>query len=360
MTKRTSLYDLHVQHGGLMVPFAGWSMPLHYGSQLDEHHYVRQDAGVFDVSHMTAVDIRGSQARDFLRYLLANDVAKLKTKGKALYTCMLNDAGGILDDLICYYLDDDHYRVVVNAATSESDLGWLQQHQKNFDVTITVRDELSILAVQGPNARDCAAKVFSAAQQAAAAELKPFSAVDVDGLFIARTGYTGEDGYEILVANEDAPKLFEQLLSAGVKPCGLGARDTLRLEAGLNLYGTDMDETTHPFESNLAWTVDMKDEQRDFIGKQALGQVEQGNAGMMMCGVVFEGKGVVRNGQKVRVDGGEGQVTSGSYSPSLKCSVALARIPATSAAECEVLIRKDWQQARLVAPPFIKKGERNF
>ena len=360
MTKKTALHDLHLQHGGHMVPFAGWSMPLHYGSQLNEHNQVRLDAGLFDVSHMTAVDIAGGEAKAFLRYLLANDVDKLKTKGKALYTCMLNDTGGILDDLICYHLDDDRYRIIVNAATSASDLGWLEQHQKNFAVTVTPRSDLVIVAVQGPNARKYAATTFSAEQAAAADALKPFSSVDSEGLFIARTGYTGEDGYEILVGKDRAPILMQQLIQAGAKPCGLGARDTLRLEAGLNLYGTDMDETVTPYAANLSWTVDMKDEQRDFVGKEALLSVANAADAMIMQGVVFEGKGVMRNGQKVRIDAGEGYITSGSYAPSLKCSVALARLPKNTATECEVLIRKHWLPARLVAPPFIRKGAKNF
>lgn len=360
MTKNTVLHELHLKHGGHMVPFAGWSMPLHYGSQLEEHLQVRQDAGLFDVSHMLAVDLAGKDAKAFLRHLLANDVAKLKNPGKALYTCMLNDAGGILDDLICYHLHDEHYRIVVNAATCDSDLEWLQQQQQNFDLTITPRRDLAIIAVQGPNARAYAAKVFSPQQMAAADALTPFSAVDSDGLFIARTGYTGEDGYEILVSQESAPSLMQNLLEVGVKPCGLGARDTLRLEAGLNLYGTDMDETTNPYESNLAWTVDLKDEARDFIGKQALLKAKAAAKPMVMRGIVFEGKGVMRHGQQVRVDAGVGVITSGSYAPSLKCSVALARIPHTDAAVGEVLLRKEWQEAKLITPPFIKKGERNF
>ena len=270
MGKQTILYDTHKAMGGRMVPFGGWDMPLHYGSQLEEHHQVRRDAGMFDVSHMTVVDLQGPGAQALLCRLLANDVARLKLVGKALYACMLNSAGGVIDDLIVYYLRDDWYRMVVNAATTDKDLAWLEQQRQGFDLSITARRDLAMLAVQGPAARSKTLPLLSSPLQSAGAQLKPFTAA-VDGEWLlARTGYTGEDGFEIMLPQDQAVDFWKSLVGAGVAPCGLGARDTLRLEAGMNLYGADMDEQISPLESGLAWTIAWEPMERDFIGRSAL------------------------------------------------------------------------------------------
>jgi len=358
MGQRTALFDRHIAAGGKIVDFAGWEMPIHYGSQIEEHHTVRQHAGVFDVSHMTVIDFHGSATRGFLQRLLANDVAKLTTPGKALYSCMLNDQGGVIDDLITYYMDDNWYRMVVNAATREKDLAWIKQQAHSVkDIEISERPELAMLAVQGPNARKITHETLGDAI-AAAAELKPFSAAPCNDIFIARTGYTGEDGYEIILPSGQAAPLWDQLLANGVKPIGLGARDTLRLEAGMNLYGQDMDETTTPLESGLGWTIAWQPEQRDFIGRARLEQQRASGVTKKLVGLVLLDRGVLRSHQKVILDDNtEGETTSGSFSPTLNCSIAFARVPATIGAECRVEIRNKQLKAKVVKPPFVRFGK---
>jgi aminomethyltransferase len=291
MTRKTPLFDQHVVAGARIVDFGGWDMPLHYGSQKEEHHAVRQHAGVFDVSHMTIVDLSGERAREFLRYLLGNDVAKLSVSGKALYTCMLTEQGGVIDDLIVYYIDDTHYRLVVNAATREKDLAWLRGQAEQFGVKVSERAELAMLAVQGPKARELAAPCIDAEFRDAALGLKPFHGMDVGEWFVARTGYTGEDGWEIIVPAAEAPKLWDRLLAAGVRPSGLGARDTLRLEAAMNLYGNDMDESVSPLESGLGWTVAWEPADRDFIGRKALEMQREEGGTRRFVGLLLEDKG---------------------------------------------------------------------
>lgn len=339
-----------------MVPFAGWEMPIHYGSQIDEHHQVRTDAGMFDVSHMTVVDLQGDGVREFLSRVLANDVARLQQPGKALYGCLLNDEGHVIDDLITYYMDEQWFRLVVNAATREKDLEWLRRQAEGCPVVITERDGLAMLAVQGPAARDKAHGVLPAALREQAAQLKPFNAVERDGWFIARTGYTGEDGYEILVPADRSESLWNDLLTAGVRPCGLGARDTLRLEAGMNLYGQDMDETVTPLESALGWTVAMKDD-RAFIGRDALELQQAAGVPRKLVGLVLEGRGVLRPGQPVITDAGPGVTTSGGFSPTLQRAIALARVPAEAGQDCQVEIRGKALPARSVRPPFVRNGK---
>ena len=358
MSLKTPLYEQHVAAGARIVDFGGWDMPLHYGSQKEEHHAVRQNAGVFDVSHMTIVDLAGERVRDYLRKLLANDVAKLTVSGKALYTCMLNDKGGVIDDLIVYYIDDTHYRLVVNAATREKDLAWIRKQAEVFGVKVTERAELAMLAVQGPKARELAAPYIDASSRDAALELKPFFGMDAGEWFVARTGYTGEDGWEIVVPAADAPALWDRLLAAGVQPCGLGARDTLRLEAAMNLYGNDMDETVSPLESGLNWTVAWEPADRDFIGRAALEtQREAGNT-RRFVGLLLEDKGVLRDHQRVVVDGvGEGEITSGGFSPTIGRSIALARLPAGDYDSAQVDIRGKLLTARIVKTPFVRNGE---
>jgi aminomethyltransferase len=355
--QRTALYEEHVSAGGKMVDFAGWEMPINYGSQIEEHHQVRKDAGMFDVSHMTVIDFKGGDTRKFLQFLLANDVGKLTTPGKALYSCMLNESGGIIDDLITYYMDDSWYRMVVNAATREKDLKWINEQAKAFSIDITERSDLSMIAVQGPNAREKTHRLLGD-KIAAANDLKPFVAAQCDELFVARTGYTGEDGYEIILPSDKAVELWRGLLDNGVKPIGLGARDTLRLEAGMNLYGQDMDETTTPLESGLTWTVAWQPADRDFIGRKVLEQQRETGVQRKLVGLVLKDRGVLRSHQKVSVDNdGEGETTSGSFSPTLNKSIAFARIPASAGDSCHVEIRNKQLLADIVKPPFVRFGK---
>lgn len=361
MGKQTALFAQHQELNGKIVDFGGWEMPLHYGSQIEEHHAVRQDAGMFDVSHMTVVDILGAGARDYLRHLLANDVDKIQGRGKALYTCMLNHHGGIIDDLIVYFLDVHHYRVVVNAATREKDLEWMNSQANGFSVGLHERDDLSMVAVQGPNGRAKANKVFTPTRMDAASTLRPFECVEADQWFIARTGYTGEDGFEVILPSTDVVEFWQALQENGVRPCGLGARDTLRLEAGLNLYGTDMDDTTSPLVSNLAWTIAWEPADRLFIGRASL-ELEKGEGvAQRLVGLVLQAKGVLRHGQKVIVDGeGEGAITSGTFSPTLSGAIALARVPAKIGEQCNVEIRGKLFPAKVVRPPFVKQGKATY
>lgn len=355
MPLRTPLYDAHLASGARMVDFGGWEMPINYGSQIEEHHKVRQAAGMFDVSHMTVVDINGAHARHFLSYLLANDVAKLKTPGRAFYSCMLNEQGGVVDDLITYFLDEAFFRVVVNAATHDKDMAWITSQARAFDVVVDERPELAMIAVQGPNARETVLAQLPAADAATAAGLKPFGAGQFGDLFIARTGYTGEDGFEISMHADSATTLWNKLLAAGVAPCGLGARDTLRLEAGMNLYGQDMDESVTPLESALGWTVALKDE-RAFIGKDALLEQKASGIERKLVGLVLQGRGVLRPGQRIVTDAGEGVTTSGSFSPTLQKAIAFARIPKDATQSCQVDIRGKLLDCSIVRPPFARNG----
>lgn len=361
MSNKTILYPQHQTSNAKIVDFAGWDMPLHYGSQLEEHHQVRKDAGVFDVSHMTIVDITGKQAKDFLQKILANDVGKLKQPGKALYGCMLNEQGGIIDDLITYWLGENRYRMIVNAGTREKDIAWLKKQSEAFDVQLTLRvDDLAILAIQGPQAIAKAATVFEPALYAKIQALKPFEVAEQDDYCIARTGYTGEDGIEAMVPVSEAASIWDKLLAAGIKPCGLGARDTLRLEAGLNLYGADMDETKTPLDSNLSWTVAFEPQDRDFIGRAAL-EKQRNHLDQKLVGLVLEQKGVLRNHQKVVIpDIGEGEITSGSFSPTLQQAIALARVPMTTGEQCFVDIRGQLSPAKVVKPSFVRNGKQVY
>jgi aminomethyltransferase len=358
LVKRTPLYEEHVAEGAKLVDFAGWEMPIHYGSQLEEHHIVRRAAGMFDVSHMCVVDLYGVRSRDLLRYLMANDVARLDGHpGKALYSCMLNERGGVIDDLIIYHMDTTWYRLVVNAGTRHKDLAWLVRHAPSFDVEVIERDDLAMIAVQGPEARDKVHTVLGG-DAAAVRDLARFTAAEAGELFVARTGYTGEDGYEIVVPAEQAEDLWQQLREAGVLPCGLGARDTLRLEAGMNLYGQDMGEETSPLISGLAWTVAFEPEGRQFIGRAVLEAERAQGVTQQLVGLLLEEKGVLRSHQRVIIEGlGEGETTSGSFSPTLGVAIALARIPVGNAEECRVEIRNRQLKARIVKPPFVRNGK---
>jgi aminomethyltransferase len=358
MSQKTVLYDKHVEYGGKIVDFAGWLMPVNYGSQVDEHHQVRNDAGMFDVSHMTVIDLTGSEVKAFLRYLLANDVARLKDPGKALYSCMLNTEGGVIDDLIVYYMNDGWYRMVVNAATRDKDLAWIDQHSAGFEVEIKERPDLAMIAVQGPHAREKAIEALPVDVVEAVSVLGRFFGCDCGEWFVGRTGYTGEDGFEIMLPDSEASAFWDRLAEAGVKPCGLGARDTLRLEAGMNLYGSDMTESTSPLISGLGWTIAWDPQDRDFIGRSALQNERDNGVTEKLVGLVLEDKGVLRGHQKVVVEGvGEGETTSGTYSPTLKQSIALARVPKDTGDHCQVEIRGKLLNARIVKPVFVRDGK---
>ncbi len=376
MTRKTILNDAHRALGAKMVDFGGWDMPLHYGSQVEEHHQVRRDAGMFDVSHMTVVDLHGARVREFLRRLVANSVDKLQKPGKALYTCMLNPQGGVIDDLIVYLMPtengaDDFFRLVVNAATREKDLAWIGAQAAPFGVSVAERDDFAMIAVQGPAARERVAGLLDAAGAQAAGKLGRFAAAEVaakDGtpLFVARTGYTGEDGFEVVVPVDRAVALWDALLAAGVKPAGLGARDTLRLEAGLNLYGQDMDESVTPYEAALGWTVALDaaadGTPRAFTGRDVLDAQHAAGAPRQMIGLVMDEKGVLRHGQRVLTPQGEGEILSGTFSPTLGKAIAFARVPAGELATgadggVRVDIRGREVPVRVVKFPFVRDGK---
>lgn len=359
MGSKTPLYQAHVDAEARIVDFGGWDMPLNYGSQIDEHTAVREASGMFDVSHMTIVEIKGSDAKPYLQYVLANDVAKLSESGKALYTAMLNEDGGVIDDLIAYYLSDAHYRLIVNASTREKDLAWLENVAQQFNVSVEERIDLAIIAVQGPQAVEKTLSVISHEHQELVSNLKPFTAAYAGDLFVARTGYTGEDGYEILIPDNQAIELWNQLLAEGVKPCGLAARDTLRLEAGMNLYGNDMDESVTPLESNMGWTVAWEPEDRDFVGRKALEAQKEAGIPHKLIGLVLDGKGIMREGQEVLVnDEVVGVVTSGTMSPTTSKSIAIARVQRSlDAEEVLVQVRKKQIPAKVVKPGFVRKGK---
>ncbi len=357
MANKTVLYDKHIEYGGKIVDFAGWDMPVNYGSQMEEHHQVRNDAGMFDVSHMVVVDLNGERVREFLKYLLANNVDKLQDEGKALYSCMLREDGGVIDDLIVYFMDESWFRMVVNAATRDKDLAWLQQQAAAFAVEVNERPALAMIAVQGPHAREKAMEALPVDVVEAAAPLKRFFGCACGEWFVGRTGYTGEDGFEIMLPDTEAAELWDRLSHAGVKPAGLGARDTLRLEAGMNLYGSDMTEDTSPLISGLGWTIALEPQERDFIGRAALEQEKAAGVAFKLVGLVLEGRGVLRGHQKVITEGGEGEITSGTFSPTLGKSIALARVPRDSGDSCQVDIRGKLLDASIVKPVFVREGQ---
>lgn len=357
MGLRTPLFSEHERLGARLVPFGGWDMPLHYGSQIEEHHTVRRAAGMFDVSHMRPVDVEGLDAQSFLRHLLANDVARLQSPGKALYSCMLNEAGGVVDDLIVYARGPQRYRLVVNAGTADRDIAWMRAHSAGFAIKIQPRTDLAMIAVQGPQARELAAPLLPEAVRANAMQIQPFFAAEDADWFVGRTGYTGEDGFEIMLPDTQATDLWQALHTAGVAPCGLGARDTLRLEAGMNLYGQDMDETVGPLESGLGWTIAWEPVERDFIGRTALVQMRDDPARREFVGLLLTGRGILRSHQKVLSNGVEvGEITSGGFAPTLDGSIALARVTSGLGSTCEVEIRGKPVAARVVKPPFVRHG----
>jgi aminomethyltransferase len=357
MTQKTIYNETHRAHNAKMVDFGGWDMPIHYGSQIDEHHQVRRDAGLFDVSHMSIVDLHGADVRPFLRKLIANSIDKLVKPGKALYSCMLDESGGVIDDLIVYFMSEDFFRVVVNAATREKDMAWIRRHAADFGVEVKPRwDDFAMVAVQGPNARAKVQSLLSPEGAAKAGKLGKFVGAQIDGLFVARTGYTGEDGFEIMVPQAQAIDFWQRLVGAGVAPAGLGARDTLRLEAGMALYGQDMDESVSPLEAGLAWTVSF-DEGRDFIGRAALERQLAAGVPRQTIGLVLDDKGVLRHGQAVTTAGGAGEILSGTFSPTLGRAIALARVPAGDPGAVSVDMRGRQLPLRVVKYPFVRDGQ---
>jgi aminomethyltransferase len=354
--KVTPLNAAHRAMGAKMVDFGGWDMPVNYGSQIDEHHQVRNDCGMFDVCHMRVVDAKGDGVRAFLRYLLANNADKLHMPGRALYSAMLRPDGHVIDDLIIYFMTEQWFRIVVNAGTADKDIAWMKEQAAKVapQLTITSRDDLAMVAIQGPNAR---AKVWQVLPQTQAATegLKSFQAADCGEYYVARTGYTGEDGFEVMLPKEQVEAFWFALSKVGVKPIGLGARDTLRLEAGMNLYGQEMDESVGPLESGLAWTVDLQSE-RDFIGKAAL---LANPPSSKLVGLVLLDRGVLRGHQKVQTAHGAGEITSGSFSPTLEKSIALARVPngVQIGNTVQVEIRDKLLNASVVKYPFARNGK---
>lgn len=358
MILKTPLYAMHLALGAKMVDFHGWMLPLHYGSQLKEHELVRQEAAMFDISHMLTIDVLGTGGRQFLRKLLTNDIDQLNQEAKALYTCMCYEHGGIVDDLIVYQRAPDNYRLVLNAARREADLTWLHEKSEGFALGLQERQDLAIIAIQGPKALEKTMQVLDASQAAALADLKHFECMDQGEWFFARTGYTGEDGLEIFLPKAQAGDFWQALMKVGVQPSGLAARDTLRLEAGMLLYGHDMDEKTTPLESALTWTVKWDPQERDFIGMGALLSQKQQGPQRKLVGLVLEGKGIMRAGQTVLCENlPQGAITSGAYSPTLKRSIALARIPIEAQGNVEVLIREQAIPAVIVKPRFVSKGK---
>jgi len=376
--QRTPFYQSHIDSEGKLVDFSGWELPIHYGSQIEEHEAVRTDAGMFDVSHMVVTDIKGTDTKAWLQKLLANDVNKLTTAGKALYSGMLNEQGGVIDDLIVYLMnaEETEYRIVSNAATRDKDLAQFDKVAEGFNIEITERPELAMLAVQGPNA---IAKLAQAKPSWAdtLAALKPFVGADLTDIegtdwFVARTGYTGEDGVEVIMHADDAPAFFEQLKANGIKPAGLGARDTLRMEAGMNLYGHDMDENVSPYECNMGWTLALKDD-RAFVGREALvskrKQSKEDSTAMKQVGLLLTTRGVLREGMTVTINQGTdneqtGIITSGTFSPSLKNSIAIARVPASLSEDDRVQVdlrgKGKFVDVRVLKLPFVRNGKQQF
>lgn len=354
----TPLLPKHEELNAKIVDFGGWALPVNYGSQIEEHNSVRQDAGMFDVSHMTVSDVKGTETIAFLSYILANDINKVtQTPGKALYSCMLNQQAGVIDDLIVYYINEQHCRLVTNAGTNKKDMDWLNTQASAFDVSFAERPDLALLAVQGPNALQKCIDVLEPEFAKTVGSLNRFQGAFYNDEFAGRTGYTGEDGIEFIVTPELASSLWDKLLNAGVQPCGLGARDTLRLESGMSLYGNDLDEQHSPLESGLKWTVSLNDE-RDFIGKTAL---QTNSAQTKMIGLILDDRGVLRGHQRVVHDGVDiGEITSGTFSPSLEQSIAIARVNHSAELKVgdkvQIAVRKKLLSAIVAHYPFVKNG----
>jgi len=356
VAKRTPIHDLHVRLGGRMVEFAGWDLPVQYSSIVEEHRTVRTTAGLFDVSHLGRVELRGPGALDSLQHLATNDAAKLEI-GRAQYSLLLNERGGIVDDIFVYRLPAS-YLIVINAATSQADIEWMRPRLRDAELVDRTAEEATI-SLQGP----AAVRLLQPLVDVDLAKLRRNEHVEgrVEGrpMLIARTGYTGERGLELFPPSEQAAALFERLLALeGVKPCGLGARDTLRLEAGNRLYGQDMDADTNPFEAGLGWVVDF--EKYDFVGRDALLRIQEGGGPpRRLVGFETLERAVPRHGAAVYVDGqAAGLVTSGSFAPSLERNIGFAFVPPSAAepgTEIGIDIRGRPAPARVVETPFFRR-----
>ena len=363
---KTVLHSAHLAAGAKLVDFGGWEMPVNYGSQIEEHLNTRKACGLFDVSHMAVVDIEGNNGTEFLQHVVANDVAKLKTDGQALYGCLLNENACVIDDLIVYRTDPG-YRIVINAGTAENDLQWLTKQAQSFNALkliprrsdlVGAIDSLGMIAIQGPTAIEVLSNSIPESKEIVMT-LKPFHSKTIETSFgkimVARTGYTGEDGFELMIPLSQTENVWHALTKAGGKPAGLGARDTLRLEAGMNLYGQDMNDQTSPLDAGLGWTIDLSS-QRNFIGREALEKYQQQ---FSFLGLVLLDKGVLRSHQIVQTKLGAGEITSGTFSPSLQQSIALAKLPKGTeiGSTVTVIIRDKELQAKVVKPCFVRKGQ---
>ena len=292
---KTPLHNAHIQLGAKMVNFSNWEMPISYSSLIEEHNAVRTSAGIFDVSHMSVFDFDGDNQVAFFKKIFANDIKKIYKDNKAIYGALLNEEGGILDDLIIYHANNK-FRLVSNCSTREQNKQWLEKHALEFGVKVMERSDMGILAIQGPDALN---KIQGVKEiDAQVNTLQSFGCMFEGDKLYARTGYTGEDGLELIVPTQDINHLWDQALEMGCTPVGLGARDTLRLEAGLNLYGNDMTINNHPYESNLGWTIDMSDKNREFIGKNALLSIDQSKS-QKIVGIILQDKGVLRSGYEI-------------------------------------------------------------
>jgi aminomethyltransferase len=355
MSLRTPLYEKHLELGAKLVDFAGWEMPVQYEGIREEHSAVRTHAGVFDVSHMGEVEVEGPGALGFLQRVLSNDVAKIEVGG-AQYSCLCNEGGGVLDDLFAYRLGGDRYLIVTNSANHGTDLAWLGRWSRGFDVAVRdVADRYAMLAVQGPHARGIVAAALGV-------ELPPrmrISAVRIGGrpALACGTGYTGEDGVELLIDPEIAPAIWAELLDASVVPCGLGARDTLRLEVCFHLHGNDLTPERNPIEAGLGWCCA---EGTGFIGAEAIAAVRRDGPSEKLVPFKIEGAGIPRQGNPVLV-GGEpaGVVTSGTFSPSLEVGIGMAYLRATlgtePGTEIEIDVRGKRRPARIASKPLYSK-----
>ena len=361
MTKQTFLHDKHVKLGAKMVDFAGWSMPVQYLSIIEEHKTVREKAGLFDVSHMGEVFVSGKDAMEFLNSVVPQNISKLDYE-KAVYCQLPNKNGGLIDDLIIYKLGILEYLVICNASRIDEDLNWLVRNSKNFDVKIDNQSHnYSLLAVQGPLADKLLRKMGLTTQQESFT-IKPAKIAGVKVL-ASRTGYTGEDGYEILVENKHSEFLWDKILEEGaefgIKPIGLGARDTLRLEAALHLYGNDLDENTTPIEAGLSWSVP-KDKEADYNGKEVIMNQIKNGVEKKLVGLKMLDKSIARHEYEVYKNGEKvGVITSGAPSPMLGANIALAYVKndkdICTGSTVQVMIREKLHDAEVVKRPFVSK-----
>lgn len=357
--KRTVLYDQHRAAGAKLVPFAGFEMPLQYSGVLEEHRCVRSRAGLFDVSHMGEIEVRGTDALAFIQRLTTNDVSRL-SEGRVQYSAMCKDDGGILDDLLVYHLGD-HYMLVVNAGNIATDLAWMRQQRKGDVHIADVSDATALLAVQGPQSLSILRKLTTADVESLPYYHCIHGTVAGTDLLISRTGYTGELGFELYFPAEksSAETLWNSLLEAGkdagLSPAGLGARDTLRLEMGFCLYGNDIDQTTNPLEAGLGWITKL--DKGGFLGREALSAIKAGGVDRNLVGLQLEGKNVPRKGYPITVEGREvGKVTSGGFSPTLERGIGMGYIPKTVAmtgTPVQVAIRGNHCETEIVPLPFV-------